>query len=54
MSKITRSVADRRRGLRRVTSRSWLRWLCNPLVLKMITALAQAFCELLQLLCKHR
>jgi hypothetical protein len=48
------SVIDRRRGLKRVArKRSWLRWLCNPMVWKAITTVAQAVIELARIFQKH-
>jgi hypothetical protein len=46
-----RSVADERRGSRRnARQKGRLKWLCNPLVWKTITALAQFGYELVRLL----
>ena len=52
-------VADRRRGPKRVVKdkkppdghpKGFLRWLCNPLVLKAVIALARLIYELIRLI----
>ena len=49
-----RPVADRRRGSRREAQKKGrLRWLCNPLVLRTIIALARLFCELARVVLRH-
>ena len=48
------SVADRRRGRKQVASKKgWLGWLCNPLVLKAIIAVARMLYELARIFLRH-
>lgn len=48
------SVTDRRRGRKRIASKKgWLGWLCNPLVLKAIIAVARAIYELARVFLRH-
>ena len=51
MSKSHRPVADGQRGLDKGDRGRWLRWLCSPLVLKAVIAVARLLYELLRL--KH-
>ena len=53
MKTLNRPVADRQRGSKRRGRKSWLRWLCNPLVLKALIALAKLFAEVVQLFQKQ-
>jgi len=49
-----RPVADRRRGSRReARKKGRLRWLCNPLVLRTIIALARLGYELARVVMRH-